>query len=288
MATVIIKDKNLKPENIKKGVTILKTTGTLDASGGGSISLQEKSVNSSTSDQVVTPGSGYDGLSKVNVAKYTLDAKTVDPSTSSQTVNSSADGLSSVTVNAVTSSIDSNISAGNIKKDVTILGVTGTLETGSTINNQDKSVNPSTNSQSVTYDSGYTGNIKDGVTILGVTGNYTGSGGGAQDIITIVEWNNLWGNGWEMAAYFTNDVSYGNGHDGHWAGWSPLEWKFNVYSATGSASYTVDGVTHLLSGNFSSFTISLTNETSSTCVQKAVTITNGVHTQELDLEFCLE
>jgi hypothetical protein len=38
------------------------------------------------------------------------------------------DGLSSVTVNAVTSSIDGNIQAGNIKKDVTILGITGTYE----------------------------------------------------------------------------------------------------------------------------------------------------------------
>ena len=35
-----------------------------------------------------------------------------------------------MTVNAVTSSIDSNITAGNIKKDVVILGVTGTYEGG--------------------------------------------------------------------------------------------------------------------------------------------------------------
>ena len=157
--TVIIKDKNLKPENIKKGVTILKVTGTLDASGGGSAVLQDKTVDSSTVSQSVLPGAGYDGLSRVTVNPYTLDSKTVnsstsqqvvtssanglssvtvepyeldsktvDPSTSQQTVNSSVDGLSSVTVTAVTSSIDANISAGNIKKDVTILGVTGTYE----------------------------------------------------------------------------------------------------------------------------------------------------------------
>ena len=36
-----------------------------------------------------------------------------------------------MTVNAVTSAIDNNIQAGNIKKDVSILGVTGTLESGS-------------------------------------------------------------------------------------------------------------------------------------------------------------
>lgn len=58
-----------------------------------------------------------------------LQVKTVNPSTSQQTISADSgyDGLSSVPVNAVTSSIDSNIVAGNIKKDVTILGVAGTL-----------------------------------------------------------------------------------------------------------------------------------------------------------------
>lgn len=159
MATIVIKDKNLVPQNIKKGVTILKVTGTLDASGGGSINLQEKTVDSSTSDQEVTPGSDYDGLSKVTVNKYTLDTKTVDPSTSQVTVNSSADGLSSVTVTAVTSSIDQNISAGNIKKDVTILGVTGTYEGGGSAPVlQDVSVSYSQNgSYTLEASSGYDG-----------------------------------------------------------------------------------------------------------------------------------
>lgn len=127
MATIVIKDKNLVPQNIKKGVTILKVTGTLEG-GGSEPVLQEKTVDSSTVSQEVTSSQGYDGLSKVTVNPYTLDTKTVDPSTSQVTVNSSVDGLSSVTVTAVTSSIDQNISAGNIKKDVTILGVTGTYE----------------------------------------------------------------------------------------------------------------------------------------------------------------
>ena len=57
--------------------------------------------------------------------------KTVDPTTSQQVVRPDTGyELASVTVNAVTSSIDSNIQAENIKKDVSILGVTGTLEEG--------------------------------------------------------------------------------------------------------------------------------------------------------------
>ena len=54
----------------------------------------------------------------------------VTPSTSAQTITApeGTDGYSPVNVSAVTASIDANIQAGNIKKDVTILGVTGTYE----------------------------------------------------------------------------------------------------------------------------------------------------------------
>ena len=96
----------------------------------GVVNNQDKTVDSSTNTQTVTFDSGYTGLNNVIINPYVLDSKTVDPSTNDITVTSSADGLSSVTVNPVTSSIDSNIQAGNIKKDVTILGVTGTYEGG--------------------------------------------------------------------------------------------------------------------------------------------------------------
>lgn len=57
----------------------------------------------------------------------TLEDTTVTPTTSEQTVTAGEgyDGLGTVTVAAVTSAIDANIVAGNIKDGVTILGVTG-------------------------------------------------------------------------------------------------------------------------------------------------------------------
>lgn len=61
-----------------------------------------------------------------------ISAVTVVPSTSSQTITASSgvNGYSPVNVSAVTSAIDSNIVAGNIKNGVTILGVTGNYTGG--------------------------------------------------------------------------------------------------------------------------------------------------------------
>lgn len=59
-----------------------------------------------------------------------IDELNVTPSTSSQTITApeGTDGYSPVNVSAVDSTIDANIVAGNIKKDVQILGVTGSYE----------------------------------------------------------------------------------------------------------------------------------------------------------------
>lgn len=59
-----------------------------------------------------------------------LQTKEIQPKVTDQTVKPDAGnaGFSSVTVKAVTSSIDANIVPENIKAGVTILGVTGTLE----------------------------------------------------------------------------------------------------------------------------------------------------------------
>lgn len=113
------------------------------------VNNQTKTVDSSTTIQYVQPDQGYTGLEYVAVNPYTLDTKTVNPSTGSQTVTSDEDGLSSVTVNPVTAAIDPDIVASNIKKDVDILGVVGTFEGGTL---QSKTVDSSTVSQMVSPD----------------------------------------------------------------------------------------------------------------------------------------
>jgi hypothetical protein len=87
-------DNNIQANNIKTGVTILGVTGTLDPDKPD----QNKTCTPSTSQQVIQADTGYE--------------------------------LAQVTVEAVNNTIDNNIQAENIKKDVTILGVAGTLEQG--------------------------------------------------------------------------------------------------------------------------------------------------------------
>ena len=65
-----------------------------------------------------------------NVIELNGETKTITPTTSQQVITPSQDknAITEVTVNAVTSAIDSNIQAENIKNGVTILGITGTAQ----------------------------------------------------------------------------------------------------------------------------------------------------------------
>lgn len=80
--------------------------------------------------KVITNAQGkvYTANGKALISSAVVTSLNVTPSTSAQTITapSGTDGYSPVNVDAVTAAIDSNITAGNIKKDVQILGVTGT------------------------------------------------------------------------------------------------------------------------------------------------------------------
>ena len=141
--------------------------------------LQSKTVDSSTKYQLVEPDSGNYGLSSVTVNPYTLDSSSLVATENGEyIVTSSADGLSrvDVSVNIDTQSYydegysngeSAGIAEQKAKLDSSTFTANGTYtrEDGwdeitinvNNVNNQNKTVDASTNQQLVTYDSGYTG-----------------------------------------------------------------------------------------------------------------------------------
>lgn len=124
-----------------------------DIGGTSGVNNQSKTVNASTEDVTVVADTGYTGLSdvKVNavanveagniksgvtilgvegsVVELVGETAEVTPTTSAQTITPiTGNGITEVAVSAVTSDIDSNITADNIKDGVTILGVTGNVQ----------------------------------------------------------------------------------------------------------------------------------------------------------------
>lgn len=112
-------------DNLKGGTKRTVDEESLDnLRGGTKRTIQVNSIDNSKGGvkrvYVVGGGGGSAVINPLNVT----------PSTTAQTITASGgvDGYSPVNVSAVDASIDANITAGNIKKDVSILGVTGTYE----------------------------------------------------------------------------------------------------------------------------------------------------------------
>lgn len=132
--------------------------------GGGSPKLQTKTVSSSTSSQNVVPDSGYDGLSKV-------------------------------TVNAMSTGSLNEISVNSNGLITSTVGTSGYLSSGTSKTLQlstqgPKTITPTTYSQTAISSGKYTtgniyvngdsnltaNNIRSGVSIFNILGNYTGDG----------------------------------------------------------------------------------------------------------------
>lgn len=202
-------DSDIKPENIRKDINILGVTGNIIELLG-----QTTTIEPSTTTETYTPTNGRNGFTsvKVNAVTSSIDSDiksvnirkgvnilgvdgsidfetiTISPTTSQQVFTPTKDGYSKVTVEEVTSAIDSDIKAENIRNGINILGVTGNIIElkGTTLE-----VVPTTQDQQLTPPNGFNGfttvtisgvdsgidpnltptNIKNGVSILGVTGN---------------------------------------------------------------------------------------------------------------------
>lgn len=127
-------DSNLIASNIKKGVTIFNVTGSYNEATGGP-TLQSKAVSPSESTQTVSPDNGYDGLSKVtvNAISSTYIGSDVTKKSAATYIPKTTDqSIASGQYLSGTQTIkgDANLVAGNIKSGVNIFGVTGTYAGG--------------------------------------------------------------------------------------------------------------------------------------------------------------
>lgn len=133
-AQTIKGDSNLIASNIKKGVTIFNVTGSYNEATGGP-TLQSKTVSPSESTQTVSPDSGYDGLSKVTVNAISstyVGSDVTKKSAATYTPKTTDQSIASGQYLSGTQTIkgDANLVAGNIKSGVSIFGVTGTYAGG--------------------------------------------------------------------------------------------------------------------------------------------------------------
>lgn len=133
-AQTIKGDSNLIASNIKKGVTIFNVTGSYNEATGGP-TLQSKAVSPNESTQTVSPDNGYDGLSKVtvNAISSTYIGSDVTKKSAATYIPKTTDqSIASGQYLSGTQTIkgDANLVAGNIKSGVNIFGVTGTYAGG--------------------------------------------------------------------------------------------------------------------------------------------------------------
>lgn len=184
-------DSNLTAGNIKSGVSIFGVTGSYagSSSGGSSPKLQTKTATPSENAQTISPDSGYDGLSSVTVnavSRTYVGSGVTKKAAATYTPKTSDQSIaaSQYLSGAQTIKGDANLVAGNIKSGVSIFGVTGTYAGGGSSGGSGKN---NVEAYAVT-DTNPSVNFKrtDGAIKIWGYGTMTSSGGWGQQTTSLV------------------------------------------------------------------------------------------------------
>ena len=185
----------------QEGYIVLPATGGGSGGGGGSGTYQAKTnINPTTSSQTITPDSGYDALSSVQINAMPSGSATAPASISGSSATVST-GTNTLTLSK-TVSVTPSVSAGYVASGTA--GNSSVSLTASVTTKAAATYHPSASDQTISASQYLTGaqtikgvsitnlsaaNVKSGVTIkvgdstdddcvTSVTGTYTGSGGG--------------------------------------------------------------------------------------------------------------
>lgn len=171
------------------GSTQVDMQGGFVTGGASGASLQSKTVSPSESAQTVSPDSGYDGLSKVtvNAISSTYIGSDVTKKSAATYIPKTTDqSIASGQYLSGTQTIkgDANLVAGNIKSGVSIFGVTGTYTGGGSSGG---SGNNNVEAYAIT-DTNTSVNFKrtDGTIKIWGYGTMTSSGGWGQQTTSLV------------------------------------------------------------------------------------------------------
>ena len=137
----------------------LKVTGTHECAGGTTPTLQSKTVTPSESEQTISPDSGYDGLSSVTVEA--VSNTYVGSGVTKKAAQTITPGTADQTLaagqylnGAQTIKGDANLLAENIRNGVSIFGVTGSYEGSSGGSSGRTLVSKSGTTQTASFDTG--------------------------------------------------------------------------------------------------------------------------------------
>ena len=194
-----VTQKTVTASTLLQGETALKNDGT-DVTGTyvpQTCVLQSKTVSPSTSQQTVSPDSGYDGLSSVTVNAMPSGSATTPATsiTANPTISVSASGLITASVSG-SKSVTPSVSAGYVAS-----GTAGTVSVSGSNTQQlttqsAQTITPTTTNQTIASGKYLTGvqtilgdanllaeNIKKDVVLFGITGTYEGSGGSVNKVL---------------------------------------------------------------------------------------------------------